>query len=277
MSEASPPNASKNCRTAFIAVDNESREPRSPRWNIAETRRLISELYGNHQLEIAKPALSSVVARLGHARYHFQEIKALLSQTLGQQFDMKRLYEAVFFVDPKARDDLDECTFKVEAHMVACAQAIHSIPDTLAHVVYYGLALNRLWNWQARVISYKKLLAKLEKLNSDTGQYQSVLTALKHISTTKEFEEIEATANHHKHRGIPETLLALQPEGSVQPYAMEFGSFNYLDTFYPNKEISELLAPAYDAMSQSVVATGNAINAVLVAQSLPSTDLLPTP
>jgi len=37
---------------------------------------------------------------------------------------------------------LDDGLAMAEANVLACAQAIHTIPDSLAHVLYYALGLN---------------------------------------------------------------------------------------------------------------------------------------
>lgn len=36
----------------------------------------------------------------------------------------------------------EKCRIQVEANVLACLSNIHTIPDTFAHIIYYGFGLN---------------------------------------------------------------------------------------------------------------------------------------
>ena len=44
-------------------------------WDMAATRNQIKRLYGHQQLEMAAPALRSVIDRRDYAHYHYHEAK----------------------------------------------------------------------------------------------------------------------------------------------------------------------------------------------------------
>ncbi len=231
------------------------------RWDRSKTQRLIQERLGRAQLEDAKHCLRSVDARMRHSAYHFQEAKALLRENIDECLDTEKLFNIALLVDLDGRQKLDKCLLKVEAHMIACAQAIHAIPDILSHVVYFALGLNLGHSpLKGRDVTLYKVI---KALSVNPASYVAVTSVLEKLVTDTAFTALEAAVNHGKHRGVPDPVLALAAPGSPSLYSMEFGAFVYGDFHHPQREMTELLAPAFAAVSRAVVDTGNAINAVL--------------
>jgi len=150
---------------------------------------------------------------------------------------------------------------KVEAHMIACAQSIHSIPDTLAHVIYFALGLNLGPNsLKERSINARNIAATLTKLGPIYSEIRRPLCSLKNDSS---FIKMDSFTNHAKHRGTREPRLSILFENPRTPYEMEFGEFVYDGEEHPQRELEEVLAHAYRATSTAVVAVGNALNSVM--------------
>ena len=237
-----------------------------PRWNISETRKLVEARYGRAQITLARHCLRSVTERLRHGQYHFQEARALLKSHIDDRLPSESIYTLAWPTDPEAWSDLDHCLMKVEAHMIACAQAVHSLADTLAHVVYYSLGLNSSpTELLEQVVSVDTVLEALATLSPARSAVAAPLASLR---TDPAFVLVAAIVNHSKHRGFPESRLSIEPAHTEAPYAMEFGAFAYKKQQYAEREIAEALAPGYEAASRAVVDTGNAINHVLFQEAL---------
>jgi hypothetical protein len=230
------------------------------RWEIAETRRLIELRHGRPQLLLSQHCLRSVTERLRHARYHFQEARSLLKSRIDDRLGAESIYELTWPTDGERWSELDECLMRVEANAIACAQSIHSIADTLAHVVYFALALN-LGSKPLREqdVSFVSVRAVLASVPTRIG----VLRSLNVLASEASFAAVEAIVNHSKHRGIVEPRMSIEPPSSGAPYAFEFGAFTYRNVPYAEREIEKVLAPAYEAASKAVVDTGVELNAVL--------------
>ena len=232
-----------------------------PGWDIAETRRLIEYHHGREQLDLAKPSLRSVNERLRHARYHFQEAKRLLKTHIDDRFEGEDVFKLMFPEGLEEWNALDEWFMKVEANMIACAQSIHSIPDTLAHVIHFALGLNRGDKPQReRDVNARSVATALA---ARAPAYLEVEHTFRAIKDNLSFAMLNAVVNHTKHRGAIKPQLSLMPSDRPAPYAMEFGPFAYDNVKYPQRELEEVLAPSYEAASHVIVATGNAINSVL--------------
>ena len=110
-------------------------------WNIQLSRNLIKQRHGVAQLALARNALRAVTVRLDHARYHFLELKRLLREHIDDELVEQNLYD-IALPGGKGWDALQEGLVKVEAHMIACAQSVHAVPDALAHLAFFAAGLN---------------------------------------------------------------------------------------------------------------------------------------
>jgi len=231
-------------------------------WDIAETRRLIERRHGREQLGRIRNCLRAVNERLRHVRYHFDEARQLLKSHIDDRVgNDKDIYTITWPTEEEDATALDSCLMKVEANMIAAAQAIHSTADNLAHVVYYALGLNLgLKQLPERDVTIHRII---DVLASDSSTYGSVAQPLRMLIGDASFSRIGAITNVAKHRGFVESQLSIEPAGRDVPYAMEYGAFRYGNDLHPAREIKETLAPAYEAASRAVVDTGIAINELL--------------
>lgn len=232
-----------------------------PSWNIEQTRELIESCYGRNQLQLARPSLRAAHVRLQHARYHFEEAKKLLKTHIDDRLETTDIIMLTMPQDLNEWNEISNWLMKVEAQMIACAQSIHSIPDTLAHVIYFALGLNLGPNsLKERSINVWNIAETLIKLGPIYSEIRSSLCSL---GEDPSFTRLAAFTNHAKHRGTPQPRLSILFENPGIPYEMEFGEFLYDGEKYPERELEEVLAPAYHTASTTVVAVGNAINSVM--------------
>jgi hypothetical protein len=232
-----------------------------PPWNIEQTRELIESYYGYNQLQLARPSMRAAYVRLQHARYHLEEVKKLLKTHIDDRLETTDIIMLTMPQDLNAWSEVSNWLMKVEAQMIACAQSIHAIPDTLAHVIYFALGLNLDPNsLKERNINVQNIAKTLAKLGSNYAEIRRTLCSL---DEDPSFTRLDAFTNHAKHRGMPEPILSILFNDPNIPYEMQFGEFAYDGEKHSQRELEEVLAPAYQAASTTVVAVGNAINSVM--------------
>jgi len=179
---------------------------------------------------------------------------------IDDRLETESIHVLTWLTELEARDEFDHCLMRVEANSLACAQAVHSVADNLAHVVHFALGFN-LISIPPRESSVSFLTVK--RLVAARPKYAAVLESLAELADDVSFGEMTAIVNHSKHRGIVEPRLSVEPPGAERPYHLEFGSFSCGGRDRAEQEVQQVLAPAYAAASSAVVNTGIAINALL--------------
>lgn len=229
------------------------------RWHIAETRDRVSARFGPGQLELMKNCLRSVCERQRHARFHFQEARRLMKEHIDDRLAETSIHQITWPIDPEERVAFDFCFMAVEAHVIACSQAIHSVADNLAHVAYFAFGVNLgTHKLNERDVSLQRVAEVLSK--HFPGSSEAVLV-LRRLHCDPAFKVVEAFVNTTKHRGYADTRINVDPINPGSRYSLEFGAFDYRDVDHPERDIESVLAPAYAAASAAVVECGNAINA----------------
>lgn len=230
------------------------------RWDIEETREHIRRLFGDDQLELAKPCLRSVVDRQTYARIHFQEAKAKIDSYVQTALQDASLFE-VTINNSEARIEFEIFLREVGAHLTACVQSIHAVPDILAHAIYYSLGLNQApESLKARDIcagSVLRLLRREQQLNTVTALLESLVSA-------KTFAHLTALTNQAKHRSIVFPSLNEDLTGTREKrHMVVFPAFVYNDSLFPQVFADEFLSIEYERSSRCMVDTGIELNAVL--------------
>lgn len=230
------------------------------RWDVEETRKQIRRLFGEDQLELAKPCLRSVVDRQTYARIHFQDAKAKIDSYTQTALQDASLFE-VTFGDSEAWVEFNIFIREVGAHLTACVQSIHAVPDILAHAIYYSLGLNRSASaLKPRDICPGSVLRLLRR----EPQLNAVTTLLESLVSTETFAHLAALANQAKHRSIVFPVMNEDITGTRERrHMVMFPAFIYDDSPYPQVFADDFLAVEYERSSQCVVNAGIELNAVL--------------
>ncbi|MBK5913857.1 hypothetical protein CCR84_05885 [Rhodocyclus purpureus] len=211
-------------------------------WEIEETREHIRRLFGDDQLELAKPCLRSVVDRQTYARIHFQDAKAKIDSYTQTTLQNASLFE-VSFGDSEAWVDFNIFIREVSAHLTACVQSIHAVPDILAHAIYYSLGLNQaVGALKARDIcagSVLKLLKREPLLNTIASLLDSLVSAEK-------FTHLAALTNQAKHRSIVFPTLNEDLTGTREKrHIVAFPAFVHDDRTFPQVFADDFIALEY--------------------------------
>jgi len=234
-------------------------------WNVAETRKNIEHRFDPSQLALAKPNLDSLSERQFYARYHFQEVLRLLKRFTRVHLSEKPLI-IVAYGEIKDREKFEHFMSKSGAHAVACVQSIHSIPDLLAHAIYFSLGLNL----QPRPLRERKVSSTsvIEALGC-SAHYQTLKATLGQLCDAPDSKHVAALSNKAKHQGIVKHKLNEDWTGTrMSRHEIRFGAFQHSGASYTEAPIVDLLDPAYNLASKSIVDAGNEINRLYSANAI---------
>ena len=230
-------------------------------WHISKTRSLIERAFGPGQVALARPSLKSVVDRQDYARYHYQEAMGLVSSFAAEHLTDRLLLDVALGQD-QSRIAFETLMTKLGAHVIACVQCIHSIPDILAHTFYYSLGLNQQGPLDERAISADSV----GRLLGANPKYLDLAASLRSLTSDGQARHVAALANHSKHRSIVQPLLNEDLTGErADRHQVRFASFRYSDVLHPEITVSNLLEPEYARSSQVTIEAGEKLNGVLSA------------
>ena len=230
-------------------------------WNLDDTRKQICSLYGRDQLDLAKGCLRSVDDRMTYAWVHYQDAIQLIESYVDENLKESTLIEVLHCGSEEGSTDFNLFIRKVGAHLVACIQSIHALPDILAHAIYYSLAINLTEKpIKERLITASSVAKRLSEV-SDAEPVRQLLTEL---TTGGAFPHLSALANHSKHRSIifpsmNEDWTGLREER----HTVMLSAFEYDGSTYAQVSAKELLVAESDRCFKLVIQTGRALNAVL--------------
>ena len=230
-------------------------------WSIIDTRRNIARRFGQSHLERAAPSLDAMAQRQLYARYHFQEVRRLLSDFQSIHLTDSSLFVVNYGQDEAAREAFETLMMQAGAHALACVLSIHAIADVTAFAVYqalgYGLLPGAL---QERYVSAKTLQAPLRA----TAGHEAIADLLSTLITDSAYRHVAALANRSKHQGLVRPLLNEDWTGErMDRHQLRFASFDHDSRRYPECELSSVLEPAYNLASTTTVDIGNRVNELL--------------
>jgi hypothetical protein len=229
-------------------------------WDMAATRNQIKCLYGHQQLEMAVPALRSVIDRRDYAYYHYHEANDLF-----RAFSEKRLAnEPLMWVIHQSDESFFEFhrhITKIGAHVVACIQSLHAIADIMSHAVYYSLGMNRSDNSLREAnISVTTILDQL----SGSAELSIVHRLLTELAWGGSADHLAALSNYSKHRSIIRTAMTEDWTGEEpERHRLTLGGFSYKGKSFPDARVKDFLTDEHDRIARLIVDTGNAVHAVL--------------
>lgn len=230
-------------------------------WDQEETRRLIAELFGNEQLELAKPALRSVDDRMLYAQFHYQDAKRAFSDL----YEEAKLNDVPLLVALHRTDEdwgkFNVAIRRIGAYLTACIQSIHSLADILAHAILFSLALNRdHTEQQLRKFSSGKVVSELRK----NPIYISLSDGLASMIQHDHFKHLSALANMAKHQSIVfPSLTENWSNPNVPRHFLKFSSFRHDSNTYPEVVANDFLSAEFERCNMLAVETGCELNKAL--------------
>lgn len=225
----------------------------SPTWDLQATRQMIVDLYGKDQMLLARESLNSVVDRRNFAHFHFHEAIDRWEQHLIDIKDCHPVEVALGSGDVDIDNQRAKRMHELGAHVQACVHSLHTIPDIMAHGLYYGLALNQRFPLGEREITAKSVSKKLAE-NSSLHHLEELF---KSMYSSGDFAYLDALNNHGKHRSIVQTAIWSDLTGEAKdPISLQFSDFNHSGAKHDGRDIRSVLTNEYERIARSIIDCG---------------------
>lgn len=202
---------------------------------------------------------------MDYARFHYHEAKKRIANYLDAQPSETSMFD--WMVEDEKIAEFNRFIFEVGAHLTACVQSIHALPDILAHAVYFALGLN-LGDAciPERDITPYRVLGLL-RAEPDLGALAAHLAA---IRGEGEFVHLSALANRAKHRSLMLPALSEDQTGKREKlHCIVFPGFSHFSgrtqepESYPEVDALEFLRNEFDRCAPLVISAGRNVNAIL--------------
>jgi hypothetical protein len=228
-------------------------------WDLKELKDHIEKKYGEKQKNLSTRSLDSIFENQDFARYHYTEVKRLITEHMSGKETEKDYFRLVMSTDKTVRESEYQFSTSCKAHIISLLRHLHSIPDLLSHVIYFCLGFNidnknHLDDNKISLYNVKKLLQKDKK-------YQDLLESLLILTDSDDFRYLKVLGNHTKHRAnvIPKLSYSLEFKGE-KVYKFSFEAFNE----YPQKPAVDFLNNEFNRGSEQIIIIGNKINKLVL-------------
>jgi hypothetical protein len=203
-------------------------------WELKELEDAVRNTHGARYGEAIREPLQSFSWKSDMAYFHAHEAEQIIKDAVAvtpgiNNHDREPLAfaKAVTFSAMPGEDGqlLRLAKFKAEAHIIASAQALHSLCDIVCHVVY--------WSYQLDTVPKAPKLNKLNphsilKVLNTLPQYATTASLIQDVIDSPEFEYLVAYVNTTKHKSLISTSMSAS-FGSEDRGGMRIKSFSYID------------------------------------------------
>lgn len=234
---------------------------RSPPWDLLRTATLVETVFGLGQSALVKPCLRSIVDRQHFAKYHYRETSRLL-KAFQRRYLKDGLLWALADEDDRTRLMFERLMVAAGAHVTACVQAIHAIPDILASSVYFGYGMNlSAYALSDRNVNLQRVIGVARKISG----CERIVELLFRVSSGPDYEHLSALSNLSKHRTVIRSILNEDQTGARNElHEFHIAAFEKLTESgvknYPQVSLSDLLKPEFERLSKLVVEIGLELN-----------------
>lgn len=154
----------------------------------------IKAAHGNEQFCKARPFINSLVWKLKLAVFHKDQIIKISAEYFPDD-NLSSQYDAGVHFNERMRtyltsDILYWAKLETEANFLGCSQSLHSMPDILAKVIYYSLALS------------SKIPDNLYQLTSKNSLPTDIKVAVDSFKNSDEYKYLRAYVNKTKHEQV---------------------------------------------------------------------------
>ena len=221
-------------------------------WDIQRLRGLAKHIYGARQLETISPHIDSVDWKIRIASFHAYSARHAFDQVLGgDQRDLSMVFARMFSTGAE-RNTFMDAKIAYEAHVIACAQAMHSVADILARVVAIALSIPLPSSGGVTFDTIKAAIPPGPLKDSVTG-----LRGLKPFCYMRDF------VNQTKHVSLVFSAYTLDLTGEdSRAHGLRFNSFSAGKSNHPQKWGEDILQELAE-VAKNYVAVGRQLNAFL--------------
>jgi hypothetical protein len=227
------------------------------KWDLNILRDGVEVTYGRAQRELLEPSLNSLPIRQEYAKYHYRRAQELLRPYLDKVQQPHDAVELLFGFQDGKRVPFEMARNEASANYLACLLVIHSFGDNLAHVLYFGLALNldpgrRLSD---RAINIGNVSDKLDN-------HPDARDCLLDVARGGNAAHLSALSNISKHRSVISAQFgASLVEDEGKWHGMRFPAVQYCGSQFPTAWVDEFLKDEFGRQSNLILRIGAQLNA----------------
>jgi hypothetical protein len=223
-------------------------------WNLKEFRELVERARPSAEADRAKQAVDSVGWKLMLADYHAEESRKALLRVAPDVVEATRriLLAAKGGEDAK---DFRLAAFASEAHLIACAQALHSTGDILAHAVFWATRPSST-SLSEHQLGLERVIATI----ANSPPHAEIRDRLLELQDSNAFRYIGGYVNITKHRRLLNLRASVHFDEENAKHGLRIQQFDYKGTTYPETWTQDLVEDHRRALEASIFAVGNALN-----------------
>ena len=240
------------------------------KWELIQLENAVRDAHGNRYAEAIHDPLHSVSWKSDMMTYHACEAENVLNDAIAgtpgiDDDDSQSITfgkAAIVAAAPcEAGQRLRTARFKAEAHVIASAQALHSLCDIICHVVYWAYQLDTVPN--APKTNRLNLHLMLRTL-STLPHFVETASLIQAVVDAPEFTYLAAYVNTTKHRSLVSSTLSAS-FGTNENGGMTINAFSYTDLRghprkFARKWADDFLRHENQALLNRLVAIGNSLN-----------------
>lgn len=240
------------------------------KWKLKELEDAVRNAHGDQYADAIHEPLQSFAWKSDMAYFHACEAEQILKEAVTatpgiNDHDRPSIATSkavVFAAAPgEAGQHLRLAKFKAEAHIIASAQALHSLSDIVCHVVYWAYRLDTGPN--APEINRLNLHSTLRTLTT-LRKYATTESLIRAVVDAPEFTYLAAYVNTTKHKSLVSSTMSASfiPEDRG---GMRIKSFSYRDQVgnshhFDSKWAYDFLFQENQSVRLKLVAVGNSLN-----------------
>ncbi|OQW83880.1 MAG: hypothetical protein BVN30_04905 [Proteobacteria bacterium ST_bin16] len=220
----------------------------------------VSCLYGEEQSDLLSPCINSILDRQFYVRFHFQEGMKLLKEFLQDRDGPHALIRLALRKDQDESNEFYLRRKQAKAHMVACMQSMHTLSDTLAHVVYFSTGQNL--DTKTCLESKKVLMFSVQKALKLDPTKAEIEGLLKQLTEHVDYRYLADIVNHSKHRRIIGTPFSVSmiEDADQPPYGLQLEAFEHEGRTHSSKWLEPFLEREYKRQADLIIQIGEKLN-----------------
>lgn len=240
------------------------------KWEISALENAVRRMHGDRYADEMHNPLQSFKWKSDIAYYHACESERIIEEVIASTEGIcKDVFGSIAVADAillaaspdAAGSHIVAAQFKAEAHIIASAQALHSLCDIISGIVY--------WCYQLDTVSNSPKVNHLNLHNIHRAlcaehKHSETADLINAAITSDEFSYLSAYVNTTKHKSLVSSTLTASFEAEHR-HGMCIKGFPYTDTrgnthLYDRKWSHDFLFPENHALRLKLVAVGNSLN-----------------
>lgn len=180
-------------------------------WNPAELDEIVAQQQGKDAQQELLPPLRSLPRKLAMAEYHLDESLRLVSE-LSNDPNKDEIVAATLAVLGRppggtSKSDYEQALFRAEAHLIAMAQALHSMADVMGKVIWISLGLDS--KLSKRIKPWRRYLHTIAEQMQKDDVARRVVDAAQVFLKEVDFRYLADYVNQTKHHCLIDTTHAI--------------------------------------------------------------------